>query len=167
MLKRKGGSVLSAQMHRRMLQKRRQMSMDWNKLRDFLHTLGVEWGGSDISQVIPEEPLLTVLQRAHDHDAFYRIDWLETTGPELLVLLPNNQTPLKFHFYRVQLSETHPLGDALTRLLQYQGSDGFEQRREIPEWHLLHAMVETMKALFWAGQDISQFPPEIIVQKIC
>lgn len=118
-------------------------------------------------QAAPEEPLMTILQRANDHEAFYRIDWLEKTGPELLVLLPNNHIPLKFHFYRVQMSETHPLTDVLTRLLEYQGSEGFEQKREVPEWHMLFALIETMKALFWEGYESSRFPSEIIVEKIC
>jgi hypothetical protein len=143
------------------------MSMDWNKLRDFLRSLGVEWEGSDAPQAGPEEPLMTILQKSYDHEAFYRIDWLEKTGPELLVLLPNNQTPLKFHFYRVQMSETHPLTDVLTRLMEYQGSEGFEQKREVPEWHTLSALIETMKALFWMGYETSRFPSEISVEKIC
>jgi hypothetical protein len=157
-----------------------EMSMDWNKFKEFLRNLGVEWeSDAQIPKTIPaewesdaqglhrtaEEPLITVLQRSHDHEALYRVDWLQT-GPELLVLLPTQQATLKFHFYRVTLSTTYPLGDALTRLIHYQGSAGFEQRRDVAEWHLLHATVETMKALFWTGQETSQFPPEIIVQKI-
>lgn len=143
------------------------MSMDWNKMREFLRSLGVEWESNNTSPAFPEEPLVTVLQRAGEHEAFYRIDWLEKTGPELLVLLPNNQTPLKFHFYRVQLSETYPLVDMLSRLLEYQGSEGFEQKRAVSEWHILSALVETMKALFWEGYETSRFPSEIIVEKIC
>jgi hypothetical protein len=142
------------------------MSMDWNKLKEFLRNLGVEWGSeAQIPQIVPEEPFITVLQRSHDHEAFYRLDWLET-GPEMLVLLPNNQMPLRFSFYLVKLSETHPLREALTRVMNYQGSEGFEQERSVAEWHLLQATAETMKALFWAGQETSQFPSEIMVQKI-
>ncbi len=141
--------------------------MDWNKFKEFLRSLGVEMESNDThtAQDLPEEPITTLLQRSHDHKALYRVDFLET-GPELLVLLPNNQAPLKFHFYLVQLSATHPLGDAFIRLVNYQGSESFEQRREVAEWYQLHAMVETMKALFWAGQETSHFPSEITVQKI-
>jgi hypothetical protein len=140
--------------------------MDWNKFQDFLRSLGVEWGDSDTLNSGPEEPLVTVLQRASDHEAFYRIDWFKT-GLELLVLLPNNQTPLKFHFYRVQMSEKHPLADVLTRLQEYQGSEDFEEHRGVPEWHILSALVETMTVLFWIGYETSSFPSEIIVEKIC
>lgn len=142
------------------------MSLDWDKFQNFLRNLGVDWGDRDEPEAVPEEPMITVLQRSSNHDALYRIDWLET-GPELLVLLPTNQTPLKFHFYLVRLSETYPLSDALTRLLCYQGSKGFEQRRDGAEWHLFYAIIETMKSLFWVGQETSQFPSEITVQKIC
>lgn len=142
------------------------MGIDWDKFGDFLRNLKVDLGNNDAPDIVPEEPMITVLQRSYDHEAFYRIDWLES-GPELLVLLPTNQAPLKFHFYRVQFSETYPLNDALTKLLHYQGSVGFEQKREAAEWQLLSSMVETMKSLFWAGRETSQFPSEIIVQKIC
>lgn len=141
--------------------------MDWNKFKEFLRSLGVEMEGNDtsMSQESPEESITMLLQRSHDHEALYRVDFLDT-GPELLVLLPSHQAPLKFHFYLVQMSTTHPLGDAFIRLLNYQGSESFEHRREIAEWQLSHAMVEMMKALFWAGQATSHFPPEITVQKI-
>jgi len=76
------------------------------------------------------------------------------------VLLPTNETALRFHFYLVTLSETYPLAQTLSKLLMYQGSEGFEQRRETAEWHLLYATVELMKALFWVGQEASQFPCE-------
>jgi hypothetical protein len=150
-----------------MMRAAKNISMDWNKFKDFLRSLGVEMEGSDthMSQEPPEEPITTLLQRSHDHEALYRVDFLDT-GPELLVLLPSHQAPLKFHFYLVQMSATHPLGDAFIRLLNYQGSESFEHRREIAEWQLSHAMVEMMKALFWAGQATSHFPPEITVQKI-
>lgn len=142
------------------------MNLDWKKLKEFLHTLGVELDGSDAQgPPEPEEPMIMYLQMSHQHQAVYRIDLLET-GPELLVLLPTDQAPLKFHFYLVKLSEAHPLGDVLTKVMAYQGSEGFEQERSVAEWQLLHAMIEIMKALFWAGQETSHFPPEITVQKI-
>jgi hypothetical protein len=142
------------------------MELNWKKLREYLHTLGVDFEGSEgQGPPDPEEPILMFLQMSHQHQAVYRIDLLET-GPELLVLLPTDQAPLKFHFYLVKLSEARPLGDALIKLMAYQGSEGFEQERGVAEWQLLHAMVEIMKALFWAGQETSQFPPEITVQKI-
>lgn len=142
------------------------MSMDWKKIDEFLRSLGVERGDHEGSQPTAETPLMTVLQQSQQHNAFYRIDLYEARL-ELLVLVPHDQTPLKFHFYRVLLSELHPLRGALTRLLDYRGSTRFERSREVPEWHLVSALVESMKALFWEGQETSQFAPEIDVQKIC
>lgn len=144
------------------------MELNWIKLKEFLRSLGVEFETSetDPPPAASEEPTLRILQRAQDHEAFYRIDW---TGEdlELLVLMPNNHTPLKFSVYRVQLSNQHPLSKVITDVMTYQGSEGFEQTREVPEGHLLHTIVESMKALFWVGQDLSHIPPEITVQKIC
>ena len=142
------------------------MSMDWNKIDEFLRALGVERGDHEVPQPIAEVSLMTVLQQSHQHNAFYRIDLYEARL-ELLVLVPHDQMPLKFHFYRVQLSELHPLHDALTRFLKYRGSASFERSREVPEWHLVSALVESMKALFWEGQETAQFASEICVQKIC
>jgi len=146
-----------------------KMNIDWNTFNEFLRTLGVEMTGSDapVPPATPEEPLMRILERAREHEAFYRVDWLEATGPELLVLLPTNQAPLKFHIFRVQMSESHPLHDALSQVMEYQGSEGFEQKREVAEYPLLHALVETMKALFWVGEATSDFPPEILVHKLC
>lgn len=142
------------------------MSMNWNEIDAFLHSLGVEREGDHVPQPIAVTPLMTVLQQSHQHNAFYRIDLYEARL-ELLVLVSHDQVPLKFHFYRVQLSELHPLRGALTRLLNYRGSARFERSREVPEWHLVSALVESMKVLFWEGQETSQFAPEIDVQKIC
>ncbi len=142
--------------------------MDWNKLKEFLRQLGVEMEESDAQaqQVVPGEPVITLLQQARHHEAFYRIDVIETRV-ELLILLPDHCAPLKFHFYLVQLHESHPLFDVLARLVAYrEGSEEFEQQREFIEWQILSALVETMKVLFWAGQETSRFPHEITVQKI-
>jgi hypothetical protein len=142
--------------------------MDWNTFRDFLRSLNVEMeGSSDGQRTQPphEEPTLTILQKSHDHEALYRIDLVETI-PQLLVLIPTNQAPVKFHFYQVLLSETHPLHSALAGLIGHRGSDLFEQEREVAVWQQFQALVESMKALFWAGQETAQFPPEITVQKI-
>jgi hypothetical protein len=142
--------------------------MDWNTFKEFLRSLGVEMEGHErhAPPLVHAEPVITMLQRSRDHEALYRVDLIEAR-PQLLVLLPSNQAPLRFHFYLVELSESHPLGDVLERLISYQqGSEGFEQNRGFAEWQLLYAIVETMKVLFWAGLETSQFPHEITVQKI-
>ncbi|BCL79557.1 hypothetical protein ccbrp13_20220 [Ktedonobacteria bacterium brp13] len=139
------------------------MHLNWDKLREFLRSLGVDMEVEDTQESAEES--ITLLQRSQDHEALYRVDFLET-GPELLVLLPSMRVPFKFHFYLVTLRQDHPFSTAVGRLLDYQGSDDFEQMRELVEWHCLYAIVETMKALFWLGQETSQFPPEISVQRL-
>ncbi len=142
--------------------------MNWDILREFLRTLGVDWETSTASHTqAQEEPLLTIFQKASDHEAFYRIDWLEAVGPELLVLLPDHLAPLKFHFYRVHMSEMHPLAEIVTQLMRYQSGVGFEHSREVHEWHTFCALIESIKALFWMGYETSSFPVEITVEKIC
>jgi|SRR5579859_480694 len=142
--------------------------MDFNSqaFKEFLRNFGVEWGGDTrASQFVHEEPDITLLQQSRYHEAFYRVDLLGTR-PQLLVLLPTHDAPLKFYFYMVHLSEFHPLFDVLERFDAHSGSDEFEQERGFAEWQLLHAVVETMKVLFWVGMERSQFPHEITVQKV-
>lgn len=140
------------------------MAFDWNELKAFLHRLGVEMEGGDLSMTAPpKEPMMTFLQLSHGHDAVYRIDLFET-GPELLVLVPTNATALRFHVYQVQWSE----GEALVSVMKSssQGSDDGAVNRDSPAWHLLLSIVEVMKGLFWIGQDTSHFAPQITVHKL-
>ena len=141
--------------------------MDWQHFRDFLHGLGVEMEESEI-QAFPipsSEPTFTLLQHSRDHDAFYRVD-LTGTKPELMVLTPTHDNLLRFHFYLVQPSSTHPLFGSLDRAAANQQWLAMEQIHEVIEWHILQAIVETMKVMFWIGLENAQFPDEIVVYKI-
>lgn len=144
------------------------MNPNSEEFEEFLRNLGVELGGDTRSpQFVHSEPFVTMLQQSRYHEAFYRVDWMET-GPHLLVLIPANDAPLKFHFYRVQLSESNPLFDVMNRLVAYErGSEGFEQERGFVEWQLLYSIVETMKTLFWQGLKTCDFPHEITIEMVC
>ncbi len=142
--------------------------MDWRHFRDFLRGLGVEMEDSE-TQAVPTlscEPTFTLLQHSRDHEAFYRVDLIDDTKPELLVLLPTHDNPLRFHFYLVQPSSTHPLFGSLDRVAANRQRSAMEQIQEVVEWHTLQAIIETMKALVWAGLETAQFPDEIVVYKI-
>lgn len=141
--------------------------MDWQHVRDFLHGLGVEMEESEIPEAPthPNEPRFTLLQRSRDHEALYRVDLIDTQ-PELLVLLPTHDNPLRFHFYLVQPSATHPLVGSLDRVAANQLGREREQMDEVVEWYILQAFVETMKVAFWAGLETAQFPHEIVVYKL-
>ncbi len=94
------------------------------------------------------------------------MDLIDETKPELLVLLPTHDNPLRFHFYLVQPSSTHPLYGSLDRVAANRQGAAREQLYEAIEWHTLQAIIETMKALFWAGLETTQFPHEIVVYKL-
>ncbi|HEU5378803.1 MAG TPA: hypothetical protein VFV38_25550 [Ktedonobacteraceae bacterium] len=142
--------------------------MDWQHFRDFLRELGVEMEEGEIPEVSTrsdEPPTFTLLQHSRDHEAFYRVDLIDDTKPELLVLIPTSDNPLRFHFYLVQPSSTHPLFGSLDRVAANRQGLAMEIHEAI-EWHTLQAIIETMKALFWAGLETARFSHEIVVYKL-
>ena len=138
-----------------------------NELEHFLHGIEAEMRRTNAQalQFLHIKPVFSILQKARTHEAFYRLDLVETT-PQLRVLLPIDEGPIKFNMYLVQLSDLHPLSNAFTHYVQYQGSTDFEQERPVTEWHLLYSIGEMMKNLFWMGLETSRFPLEITVHKL-
>jgi len=66
--------------------------------------------------------------------------------------------------YLVRLSGISPLGVGFAEMTAYEGSPAYEQAREATLQHMLYAVAEMMKLLFWSG-DVQRmsFPPEIEV----
>jgi hypothetical protein len=77
------------------------MNMNWQHFRDFLRGLGVEMeeSGTQALPTLSSEPRFTLLQHSRDHEAFYRVD-LTDTEPDLMVLIPTYDNPLRFHWGR-------------------------------------------------------------------
>ena len=109
-------------------------------------------------------PEITIHQASRDHyGVFYRLDILNQR-PELRIMLPVDKGDLKTDIYLVRLSDHSPLNRCFGAMSDYEGSPEYEQEREATLQHLLFAVAEMMKQLFWSG-DIQRlrFPIEIEV----
>jgi hypothetical protein len=152
-----------------------RMNLNSDEFQHFLHDLGVEMEQGTqreqepVRQHVPEssqeEPSITMLQKSRDYQALYQVNLVQGV-PQLRVVVPEQHGRLKFQIYLVQLSEQHPLVFLFTQFSQYQGSRAYEEERETAAWHLLFAMGEIMKDLFWTGVEASHFPSEITVQRL-
>jgi len=134
----------------------------------FLAELGVEMERPEDRQMAHDFgdslPEVSIFQASRDHyGVFYRLDIIDHL-PELRVMLPVDNGDVKMDIYLVRLSDLSPLNASFLELSNYQGSAPYEQGREAALQHLLYAVAEMMKQLFWAG-DLQRmhFPPEIEV----
>ena len=109
-------------------------------------------------------PEVSIFQASRDHyGVFYRLDIIDSQ-PELRVLIPVERGAVKMDVYLVHLSERMPLTIGFAELSSYQGSNAYEHGREATLQHMLYAVAEMMKQLFWSGDLTSlKFPPEIEV----
>ena len=143
------------------------MNID-EQLENFLADLGVEMEHAE--QEYNDEnsiPEVSIFQASRDHyGVFYRLDIIEQM-PQLRIMVPVENGALKMEMYLVRISEQAPFHCWFSSLATYHGSPAFEHGREIAQQHLLYAIAEMMKQLFWAG-DLSNmsFPPEIAVYRL-
>lgn len=151
------------------------------QFESFLAELGVEMERSDEGEQEQHEsqkwlekqeecgkddavPEVSIFQASRDHyGVFYRLDIINTQ-PELRVLIPVERGAVKMDIYLVRLSGRMPLTISFSELSVYQGSNAYEHGRDATLQHMLYAVAEMMKQLFWSG-DVSSltFPPEIEV----
>jgi hypothetical protein len=135
------------------------------QFEEFLAELGVEMERPEDKQYDGDSvPEITIHQASRDHyGVFYRLDILDQR-PELRIMLPVDRGDLKTDIYLVRLSDHTPLNMLFGALSAYEGSPEYEQGRDATLQHLLYAVAETMKQLFWSG-DIQtlRFPAEIEV----
>ena len=109
-------------------------------------------------------PEVSIFQASRDHyGVFYRLDMVGS-APELRIMVPAERGHTKMDMYLVRLSERMPLTVSFAELSAYEGSTAYEQGRDAALQHMLYAVAEMMKQLFWSGdlQRLS-FPPEIEV----
>lgn len=112
-------------------------------------------------------PEVSIFQASRDHyGVFYRLDIIASM-PQLRVMVPVEHGLVKMEMYLVRMSSRLPLNAWFSELVGYQGSLAFEKGREAGLQHLLYAVAEMMKQLFWTG-DLSSmsFPPEIDVCRV-
>lgn len=119
----------------------------------------------DSSDLAEHEPTITILQRSREYEACYQLNVIENI-PQVRVVVPEKAGVFKFHIYRVQLSQRHPLCAVFQQYSRYRGSRAFDRARDAAEAQLLCALGEMMKDLFWSGLSEPTFPPEILVEQL-
>ena len=82
-------------------------------------------------------------------------------------MVPVDKGDAKMDLYLVRLNERTPVNPFFVAMSMYQGSAAYEHGNEAALQHLLYAVAEMMKQLFWAGDLQSMtFPAEIEVHPI-
>jgi len=142
------------------------------QLENFLADLGVEMEYNaqeprdqyDDDTSIPE---VSIFQASREHyGVFYRLDIIDSM-PQLRVMVPIEHGQVKMEMYLVRISSRLPLNAWFAGVATHQGSPAFEKGREAALQHLLYAVAEMMKQLFWSGDLNSMtFPPEIDVCRV-
>jgi hypothetical protein len=145
------------------------MNMNINEqLGKLLADLGVEMERpADHDAQENSLPEVSIFQSSRDHyGVFYRLDMIDQT-PQLRIIVPIDNGPLKMEVYMVQTSECLPINTWFACIASHTGSSAFERGREASLQHLLYAVAEMMKHLFWSGDlDSMSFPPEIDVRRL-
>jgi hypothetical protein len=142
------------------------------QLENLLANLGVEMEYNQHEQrdqydddaSIPE---VSIFQASRDHyGVFYRLDIIESL-PQLRVMVPVEQGAVKMEMYLVRMVVSSPLNALFAGVASYRGSPDFEKGRDATMQHLLYAVAELMKQLFWSGDlNTMNFAAEIAVQRI-
>ncbi|HZO73726.1 MAG TPA: hypothetical protein VFB60_16105 [Ktedonobacteraceae bacterium] len=143
------------------------MNID-EQFESFLAGLGVEMEQpADALYTSDSLPEVSIFQASRDHyGVFYRLDIIDQK-PELRVMVPVDKGDAKMDIYLVRLNERTPVNPFFVAMSMYQGSAAYEHGQEAALQHLLYAVAEMMKQLFWAGDLQSMtFPAEIEVHPI-
>ena len=138
------------------------------QLEKILADLGVEMEYAEYEQHDENSlPEVSIFQSSRDHyGVFYRLDIIDQL-PQLRIMVPIENGALKVEIYLVCLSMEILFPKWFTGIASYHGSQAFEQGREGALQHLLYAVAEMMKQLFWSGDlDSMRFPPEIDVKRL-
>jgi hypothetical protein len=141
------------------------------QLENFLETLGVEmeYKSQDSREHFDDDsiPEISIFQASRDHyGVFYRLDIIDAM-PQLRVMVPVEQGAIKMEMYLIRMSSHLPIETWFAAVASYHGSPAFEKGREAALQHLLYAVAEMMKQLFWSGDlNTMTFPPEIDVRRI-
>jgi hypothetical protein len=143
------------------------------QLENFLANLGVEMEYNQQEQSeqydddITSIPEVSIFQASRDHyGVFYRLDIIDSL-PQLRIMVPIEHGAIKMEMYLVRISSCVPLNAWFAGVANYQGSPAFEKGRDAAIQHLLYAVAEMMKQLFWSGDlNTMSFPPEIEVSRL-
>src|SRR5437764_6465279 len=147
----------------------REMNID-EQLENFLAGLGVEMEYNLQESQYNDDasiPEVSIFQASRDHyGVFYRLDIIDSM-PQLRIMVPVEHGAVKMEMYLVRICSRLPLNTWFSTIATYPGSTAFEKGREAALQHLLYAVAEMMKQLFWSGDlNTMTFPPELNVSRI-
>src|SRR5579883_1335042 len=75
-------------------------------------------------------PEVSIFQSSRDHyGVFYRLDIIDQT-PQLRIIVPIDNGPLKMEVYLVEMSEQLPINTLFAAVASHTGSVAFERGRE-------------------------------------
>ena len=119
---------------------------------------------NDDDTILPE---VSIFPASRDHyGVFYRLDIIDSM-PQLRIMVPIEHGAVKMEMYLARMSPSLPLNAWFSGIATYHGSIAFEKGREAALQHLLYAVAEMMKQLFWSGDlNAMTFPPELDVCRI-
>lgn len=110
---------------------------------------------------------MSLFQTSREHyGVFYRLDLAEGL-PQLRIFLPDDDEGVKMRCYFVRATPGTPLHGWFTSAREHEGSQAYEDARDTAQQHLLFAVGELMKRLFWGGDvERMRFPDEIEVVRL-
>lgn len=110
---------------------------------------------------------MSLFQTSREHyGVFYRLD-LADGLPQLRVFLPDDEEGVKMRCYFVRAAPGTPLHSWFSTARAHEGSQAFDDARDAAQQHLLFAVGELMKRLFWGGDvERMRFPQEIEVVRL-
>jgi hypothetical protein len=109
---------------------------------------------------------MTLFQTSREHyGVFYRLDLIGGL-PSLRVFSPDEENALRMRCHLVRPSETSPLRAWFTTTRAHAGSATYDETRETTEQHLLFAAGESLKRLYWSGEQEGYYAPEIEVHRL-
>lgn len=121
----------------------------------------------DLAANIRAASEMSLFQTSREHyGVFYRLD-LAGGLPQLRIFLPDDEESAKMRCYFVRAAPGTPLHGWFTSAREHEGSQAYDDARDTAQQHLLFAVGELMKRLFWSG-DVEQmrFPAEIDVARL-
>jgi hypothetical protein len=139
--------------------------MGWHEeLRTILERLNITMHDDTAEQPAHD---ISLFQQSREHQGvFYRLD-LVADAPELRVFVPRNDGAARLRCFVVRVPTESPLRAGFTALMAWDTSPLALSLQLMARQHLLFAIGEVLKQLFWAGDtDAGYFPPEIAVTAV-
>jgi len=109
---------------------------------------------------------MTLFQTSREHyGVFYRLDLIGGL-PSLRIFSPDEENAMRMRCHLVRPSETSPMRAWFTTTRTHAGSATYDEAREATEQHLLFAAGESLKRLYWSGEQEGSYAHEIEVHRL-